>query len=100
MRLQTNKFRNFTKIDLVSYLNWSKNSVKMSANGKKSYEIKGLTSMLEKCLKRKVISYSLKCLTKPGDNFGSCMQSLDVAVAGEDKPDKVKKKHCLIDRVM
>lgn len=43
-------------------------------------------------MQQKVIDYSLKYLTKPGDNFGSVMQSLDVIVAGENNSDHVNKK--------
>lgn len=46
-------------------------------------EIKEFNAFLEKCLKRKVLHYTLKPLTKPGDNYGSIMQSVDVKVAKE-----------------
>lgn len=61
----------------------------MSISIKQSYEIKNLTELLEKCLKRKVLNYWLKLLTKPGENFGSLMQSLNVIVAGKDDFNKV-----------
>lgn len=41
--------------------------VKMSNNLKQFAEIKDLTQILEKSLKRKVLDYSLKYLTKPGE---------------------------------
>lgn len=54
-----------------------------------SGKINECRTFLETCLRRKVLSYTLKPLTKPGDNFGSIMQSIDVEVAGENNPDEV-----------
>lgn len=45
-------------------------------------EIRDFTKFLEECLGRKIFEYSLKNLTKPGDNYGSVMQSVDVKVPG------------------
>lgn len=56
----------------------------MDVDTNQSSEIKNLTELLEKSLKRKVISYSLKYLTKPGDNYGSVMQALSVVAAGKN----------------
>lgn len=53
------------------------------------YEIRNFGEFLEKCLERKVHEYSLKPLTKPGDNYGSVMQAVDVKVAGETDPTEV-----------
>lgn len=44
-------------------------------------DIKGLQQFLEKCLKKSVLDYTLSDLTRPGENYGSIMQSLDVTVA-------------------
>lgn len=43
-----------------------------------SCEIRNFTEFLEKCLGRKVHDYTLRPLTKPGENYGSTMQSVDV----------------------
>lgn len=61
----------------------------MSDQVQSSYKIRNFGEFLEKCLKRKVIEYSLKPLTKPGDNYGSIMQAVDVKVAGVTDLDKV-----------
>lgn len=53
-------------------------------------EITKLREFLEKCLKLEVLDYKLKCLTKPGDNYGSTMQSLDVVVADGNASEKVQ----------
>lgn len=45
-----------------------------------SREIRDFTKFLEKCLGRKVDEYSLKNLTKPGDHYGSIIQSVSVKV--------------------
>lgn len=52
-------------------------------------EIKNFTAFLEKCLEQKVLGYKLKRLTKPGDNYGSVMQSVDVKVASKNDRDEV-----------
>lgn len=52
-------------------------------------EIKDFTEFLEKCLDRKVLEYTLKPLTKPGDNYGSVMQSVEVKIAGSSDPKEV-----------
>lgn len=52
-------------------------------------EIKNFSEFLEKCLGRKVLDYTLKRLTKPGDNYGSIMQSVDVEVAAKSDREKV-----------
>lgn len=57
--------------------------MKMSSPVKSSYEIKFLKEFLKKCLKVEVLDYNLKCLTKPGDNYGGVIQSLDVKITNE-----------------
>lgn len=58
-------------------------SVKMSEQDRNatSSEIRNFTEFLEKHLKRKVLNYTLKSLTKPGDNYGAILRSVDVKVA-------------------
>lgn len=53
-------------------------------------EIKYLKEFLKMSLGTEVVEYQLKCLTKPGDNYGSIIQSLDVKVIEND--GKVKNK--------
>lgn len=51
-------------------------------------EIRDFTAFLQKCLQRKVLDFTLKPLTKPGDNYGSLIQSVDVKVtAGSDREE-------------
>lgn len=45
-------------------------------------DIKDFLEFLEKCLKQKVLDYSIKPLTKNGDNFSGIIRSVDVKVAG------------------
>lgn len=45
-------------------------------------ELNEFKAFLAKCLNRNILSYKLRPLTKPGDNYGSIMQSVDVEVAG------------------
>lgn len=52
-------------------------------------QIRYITEFLERHLNRKVLEYSLKDLTKPGDNFGSVIQSLDIRVAERNTSDSV-----------
>lgn len=61
-------------------------------------EIRDFTKFLEKCLGRKVFEYSSKSLTKPGDHYGSIMQSVNVNVLDNNGCNKVivKKKLILI----
>lgn len=54
----------------------------MSDQSQALYEIKNFTEFLEKCLDREVLGYTLEPLTKPGDNYGSIMQSVTVKTAG------------------
>lgn len=56
-----------------------------------SCNIRNFTEFLEICLQQKVLRFTLKPLTKPGDNYGSTMQSVDVEVAGKCDSDKVNK---------
>lgn len=47
-------------------------------------EIRDLKQFLEKCLKSTVVEYKLANLTKPGESYGSKIQSLEVAVVDAD----------------
>lgn len=51
-------------------------------------EIKQLTEFLEKCLDHKVLKYILKSLTKPGDNYRSVVQSIEVGTG--DTPNSAE----------
>lgn len=55
----------------------------------RSYQIRGFSNFLETCLNRKVLEYTLKPLTKPGDNYGSIMQAVDVKLAGKNESSEV-----------
>lgn len=44
-------------------------------------DIKDFREFLEKSLKQKVLDYSIKPLTKNGDNFSGIIRSVDVKVA-------------------
>lgn len=50
-------------------------------------EIVDLKQFLEKCLEKTVLDYTLSDLTKPGENYGSILRSLEVTVA--DANDRV-----------
>lgn len=63
-------------------------------------ELKSLRYFLEKCLDKTVLNFVLSDLTKAGDNYGSVLQSLEVAVADENNrvsnncgPEKKKKRY-------
>lgn len=71
---------------------------------KTSTEIRKLKEFLEKSLGTKVLEYDLKYLTKPGDNYGSIIQSLDVKVESKNGNDPVsitaqKKRNVSIELV-
>lgn len=51
---------------------------------KSSYEIRNLKEFLKKSLESPIVDYNLKSLTKPGDNYGSVMQSLVVKILDEN----------------
>lgn len=51
---------------------------KMRENDQALREIKNVHEFLEKCLKKSVLKYTLNPLTKPGDNYNSVLQSLEV----------------------
>lgn len=53
----------------------------MSEQSQSTCKIRDFTEFLEKCLGRKVLEYTLEPLTKPGDNYGSMMLSVEVRVA-------------------
>lgn len=55
-------------------------------------EIKEFDKFLEKCLEQKVLNYTLKPLTKPGDNYGSIMQSVDVKIAGKSEDEVINQE--------
>lgn len=61
----------------------------MSEQARPLSEIRNFTDFLEKCLERKVLDYTLKPLTKPGDNYGAVLQSVDVKVVGNKGRDEV-----------
>lgn len=43
-------------------------------------EIRNFNEFLEKSLSEKVLDYTLKPLTKPGENYGSVMQLVEVKI--------------------
>ncbi|XP_031633860.1 uncharacterized protein LOC116347423 [Contarinia nasturtii] len=47
-------------------------------------QIKNFTKFLENSLNKTVLEYTLKSLTKPGDNFGAVLRSVVVKVADEE----------------
>lgn len=61
-------------------------------------EIKEFVKFLETSLSKRVLDYTLKPLTKPGDNYGSIMQSLDVKVAGESDAKEVNRFFFLVNQ--
>lgn len=61
----------------------------MSEQSQALRDIRNFTEFLEKCLKRKVLEYTLQPLTKPGENYGSIMQWVKVKVAGVNSPSEV-----------
>lgn len=65
----------------------------MSDQSQSTCKIRDLTEFLEKCLGRKVLEYTLNPLTKPGDNYGSIMLSVEVKVAEINECNKVHV-HC------
>lgn len=56
-------------------------------------EIRFLKEFLEISLGAKVIEYQLKFLTKPGDNYGSIIQSLEVKLTENDEKVKERVKY-------
>lgn len=54
-------------------------------------EIKYIKEFLEECLNMKVIDYTIKPLTKPGDNYGGVLQSIEVRAFESNDSDKVNK---------
>lgn len=57
-----------------------------------SCQIKNFTQFLEENLKRRVLEYTFKPLTKPGDNYCGVVQSVEVKVAGTNDHDVVNVK--------
>lgn len=49
-----------------------------------SCEIGNFVEFLEKSLSLKVLAYTLEPLTKPGENYGSVMQLVEVKVVEND----------------
>lgn len=64
-------------------------SIEMCEETRPLCHIRGFHKFLEQCLKRTVLNYTLKALTKPGDNYGSVMQAVDVKVAGINDSSEV-----------
>lgn len=61
-------------------------------NGKSSFkpvEIREFQKFMEKSLKKKVLEYSSKPLTKPGDNFGAVLQAVDVKLLANNQSNEV-----------
>lgn len=56
-------------------------------------EVKYLKEFLKLSLGTEAIEYQLKCLTKPGDNYGSIIQSLDVKVIESNGKVKDETKY-------
>lgn len=52
--------------------------------------IRNFTEFLEQNLKKKVLEYTLKPLTKPGDNFGAVVQAVDVKVVKNNENNDVR----------
>lgn len=52
-------------------------------------EIRNFTAFLEQHLNKKVLEYTLKPLTKPGDNFGAIVKSVDVKAVDNSDSDEV-----------
>lgn len=55
------------------------------------FEIKNFHGFLTKSLGKTILEYSLKPLTKPGDNYGSELQAAKVKVANKTDPNEVNK---------
>lgn len=51
--------------------------------------IRRFPEFLEKCLGQTVLDYTLKPLTKPGDNYGSILQAVEVKVAKNTNSNEV-----------
>lgn len=63
----------------------------MSDQNQSLCKIRNFVEFLEICLKRKVLEYSLRPLTKPGDNYGGILQSVDVKVAANNDFEEVNR---------
>lgn len=50
----------------------------MSGSNRSLCEIGNFNGFLEKCLGSKVLDYTIKSLTKPGDNYRSVVQLVEV----------------------
>lgn len=61
----------------------------MSGVNKPLCEIRNFTEFLERNLNRKVLEYTLKSLTKPGDHFGAIVQAVNVKVVNKIDSDAV-----------
>lgn len=61
----------------------------MSDQNRPLFEIQQFREFLEKSLNKRVLEYTLKPLTKPGDNYGSIIQSVDVKVTSDDDCNQV-----------
>lgn len=69
----------------------------MSDQSQTTCKIRDFTEFLEKCLGRKVLEYTLNPLTKPGDNYGSIMLSVEVKVAEINECNKVNM--CIVHSI-
>lgn len=64
----------------------------MPDQNRQLFEVRNLSEFLQNCLRREILNYELEPLTKPGDNYGSVMQSVTVEVAGKSDYSEVNIK--------
>lgn len=64
----------------------------MSEDNASICEINDFAEFLEKCLNRNILDFTLKPLTKPGDNYRSIMQLVEVQVSEKNGCAKVNTK--------
>lgn len=62
----------------------------MSNKSRSSVTVRKFHGFLQNCLQRSILAYHLEPLTKPGDNYGSIVQSVIVKVAGKKDCDEVR----------
>lgn len=55
----------------------------------KTGEIKCFKEFLEEILGHNVLEYSLKPVTKPGDNYGAELQAVDAVIVKSNNSDEV-----------
>lgn len=63
----------------------------MSNKSRSSLAVRKFHGFLETCLQRPVLAYHSEPLTKPGDNYGSIVQSVIVEVAGKNDINEVRR---------